>query len=120
MILGIHLHSSVLFHCMSHKKPTQPLFVTIKENKYTPFFFGSIVYIRVWKTLPRLLYLDEPCEDICIEKMLMLHSPDRLGIHMHNFSSLSLLLSSLKDFRDRFAIVYAHNAIIQCNYLTQL
>ena len=46
------------------EKSTQPIFIIIKDDKYSPFspaVQNTIVYIRVWKTIPRLLYLDERC-----------------------------------------------------------
>ena len=39
------------------------IFVRIKDNKDSLFFPRSIIYIRVLKTFPRLLYLDERFEN---------------------------------------------------------
>ena len=46
------------------QKATQPIFIIIKDNKSHSFFpavQNTIVYIRVWKTILRLLYLHERC-----------------------------------------------------------
>ena len=35
---------------------------------YLVYSSDIVVYIRVWKTFPRLLYLDERCDSVCINR----------------------------------------------------
>ena len=55
-----HLQNYVLFHCMSHKYQLSGYLLKLKIIN-TLFSPRSIVYIRVLKAFPRLLYPDERC-----------------------------------------------------------